>query len=91
MMKMKAAKPFMAMVSIIILGTDLLASSVSSAICTAASEPANEAVAVIDPTKHAVPMLGHPPRFEKDPNTSFAGALGERTQRVIMMQQNPTT
>lgn len=90
-MKMNAVRPFTAIVSMIILGTDLLASSVSSAMCTAASEPANEAVAVIDPTKHAVPMLGHPPKFEKDPKTSLAGALGESTQRVMIIQQNPTT
>jgi hypothetical protein len=91
MMKTNAISPFTAMVSIIILGTALLASSVSSAICTAASDPANEAVAVIDPTKHAVPTLGHPPKFEKDVKTSRAGAMGEKTQRVVMMQQNPTS
>ena len=90
MMKMNAVRPLTAMVSMIILGTALLASSVSSAICTAASDPANEAVAVIDPTKHAVPILGQPPKFEKDVKTSLAGAFGESTQRVMIMQQNPT-
>jgi hypothetical protein len=90
MMKMNAVRPLTAMVSMIILGTALLASSVSSAICTAASDPANEAVAVIDPTKHAVPILGQPPTFEKDVKTSLAGAFGESTQRVMIMQQNPT-
>jgi hypothetical protein len=61
MMKMNAIRPFTAIVSMIILGTALLASSVSSAIWAAASEPANEAVAVIDPTKQAAPMLDQPP------------------------------
>jgi ABC-type cobalt transport system substrate-binding protein len=61
MMKMKAMRPFTAIVSMIILGTALLASSVSSAMWAAASEPANDAVAVIEPTKHAAPMLDQPP------------------------------
>jgi len=92
MMKTNAISPFTAIVSIIILGTALLASSTSSAMCTAASDPANEAVAVIDPTKQAVPISGHPPKFEKEVKTSLAGALGEgRAQRVAMMQTNPTS
>lgn len=89
MMKMNPIMPFKTMVKSIILGTDLLASVVSSAIWAAASEPANEPVAVIEPTKHAVPMLDQPPKLVKDPKTSLAGALGARTQRGMMMQKKP--
>lgn len=92
MMKMNPTRPFSAIVSMIILGTDLLASSVSSAIWTAASDPANEAVAVIDPTKHAAPTLDQPPKLENEPKTSFAGAFsGARTQRGTTMQKKPMT
>lgn len=60
-MKMNAIRPFTAIESMIILGTALLASSVSSAIWAAASDPAKDAVAVIEPTKQAAPMLDQPP------------------------------
>ena len=69
------------------LTTVLLASRVSSAKCAAASEPAKEPVAVILPTKQAVPMLGHPPRFSKEPKTSLAGAFGASTHKGMMMQK----
>jgi hypothetical protein len=43
------------------------------------------------PTKHAVPMLGHPPRFSNEPNTSLAGAFGANTHNGTMMQKKPKT
>ena len=90
MMNMNAIAPFTAIVSMIILGTALLASSVSSAMCTAALDPANDAVAVNDPTKQAAPMLDQPPLLVKEPKTSLAGAFGESTQSGIIMLKKPT-
>ena len=89
MMNTNPMAPFSTIVNIIIRGTLLLASFVSSDKCTAASEPANEPVAVIDPTKHAAPMEDQPPKFSNVPNTSLAGAFGARTQSGIIMQKKP--
>lgn len=89
MMKTSPIKPFSTIVNMIMRGTLLLASVVSSERCTAASEPANEPVAVMDPTKHAAPMVDQPPKFSNVPNTSLAGALGARTQSGMMMQKKP--
>lgn len=86
---MNPIAPFKRMVNRIILGTDLLASLVSSAMCTAASEPANEPVAVIEPTKHAAPMLDQPPKLLNEPKTSLAGAFGARTHIGMIMQKKP--
>ena len=81
--------PLSSTVQTIILGTALLASVVSSARCAAASEPANDPVAVIVPTKHAVPMFGQPPEFWKEPKTSAGDALGASTHRIITIQKKP--
>lgn len=89
MIKTNPIAPLITIVAIIILGTLLLASEVSSDKCTAASEPANEPVAVIDPTKHAVPIVDHPPKFSNVPNTSLAGAFGANTHSGIIMQKKP--
>ena len=43
------------------------------------------------PTKHAVPILGHPPRFSKEPKTSLAGAFGASTHKGMTMQKKPKT
>lgn len=89
MIKTNPMIPFNTMVNMIILGTDLLASVVSSDMCTAASDPAKEPVAVIEPTKHAVPMVDQPPKLSKVPKTSLAGALGDKTHSGMMMQKKP--
>ena len=81
--------PFSTIVKMIMRGTLLLASLVSSDKCTAASDPANEPVAVIEPTKHAAPIDDQPPKSENVPKTSLAGALGARTQSGMMMQKKP--
>lgn len=88
-MKIKPIKPFSKTVPMIMRGTDLLAFFVSSAKCAAASEPAKEPVLDIVPTKHAVPRVGQPPKFEKEPKTSLAEAFGARTQRGTIMQKKP--
>jgi hypothetical protein len=36
-------------------------------------------------------MLGHPPRFSNEPNTSLAGAFGANTHNGTMMQKKPKT